>query len=83
MHFNHFTHHITVVYTLVHGVLPLFITVFSSQILNMCSILTKGSTCRKNKKNEIVVDPNRAGHDKSIEKKISVLSQILTKLWSI
>ena len=49
----------------------------------MCSILTKGSTCRKNKKNEIVVDLNRAGHDKSVEKKIGVLAQIFTKLWSI
>ena len=26
---------------------------------------------------------NRAGHDKSVEKKISVLAQIFTKLWSI
>ena len=34
-------------------------------------------------KNEIFVDLNRAGHDKSAEKKISVLAQILTKLWSI
>ena len=32
---------------------------------------------------EIFVDPNRAGHDKSVEKKISVLAQIFTKLWSI
>ena len=39
----------------------------------MCSILTKGSTCRKNKKKYIFVDLNRAGHDKSVEKKISVL----------
>ena len=37
---------------------------------DMCSILTKGSTCRKNKKNEIFVDLNRAGHDRSVEKKI-------------
>ena len=49
--------------------------------LYMCSILTKGSTCRK-KKEEIFVDLNRAGHDKSVEKKISVLAQIFTKLWS-
>ena len=34
-------------------------------------------------KNEIFVDLNRAGHDKSVEKKISVLAQIFTKLWSI
>ena len=33
--------------------------------------------------NEIFVDLNRAGHDKSVEKKISVLAQIFTKLWSI
>ena len=46
----------------------------------MCSILTKGSTCRKNKKKYIFVDLNRAGHDKSVEKKISVLTM---KLWSI
>ena len=26
---------------------------------------------------------NRAGHDKSVEKKFSVLAQIFTKLWSI
>ena len=49
----------------------------------MCSILTKGSTCRKNKKNEIFVELSRVGHDKSIEKKISILAQIFTKLWSI
>ena len=48
----------------------------------MCSILTKGSTCRKNK-NEIFDDLNRAGHDKSVGKKFSVLAQIFTKLWSI
>ena len=48
----------------------------------MCSILTKGSTRRKIK-NEIFVDLNRAGHDRSVEKKISVLAQIFTKLWSI
>ena len=47
----------------------------------MCSILTKGSTCRKKK--EIFVELNRAGHDKSVEKKIGVLAQIFTKLWSI
>ena len=49
----------------------------------MCSILTKGSTCRKNKKNEIFVDLNRAGHDKSVEKFFSVLAQVFAKLWSI
>ena len=37
----------------------------------MCSILTKGSTCRKNKKIEISVDLNRAGHDKSVEKNLA------------
>ena len=36
----------------------------------MCSILTKGSTCRKNKKIEIFLDLNRAGHDKSVKKKL-------------
>ena len=51
----------------------------------MCvaSILTKGSTCRKNKKIEIFLDLDRAGHDKSVKKKIGVLAQIFTKLWSI
>ena len=34
-------------------------------------------------KNEIFVDLNRAGHDKSVEKKISVLAQIFMNLWSI
>ena len=34
------------------------------------------------KKEEIFVDLNRAGHDKSV-KKISVLAQIFTKLWPI
>ena len=34
----------------------------------MCSILTKGSGCRKNKKIEIIVDLHRAGHDKSVKK---------------
>ena len=34
-------------------------------------------------KNEIFVDLNRAGHGKSVEKKISVLVQIFTMLWSI
>ena len=34
-------------------------------------------------KNEIFVDLNRAGHDKSVEKKNSVLAQMFTKLWSI
>ena len=37
----------------------------------MCSILTKGSTCRKNEKNEIFVALNRAGHDKSVEKNLA------------
>ena len=49
----------------------------------MCSILTKGSTCRKNKKNEMFVDLNRSGHNKSFEKKINVLAQIFKKLWLI
>ena len=34
-------------------------------------------------KNEIFVDFNRAGHDKSVENFFSVLAQIFTKLWSI
>ena len=50
---------------------------------HMCSILTKGSTCRKNKKIEIFVDLNRAGHDKSVKKQIIVLALIFTKVWSI
>ena len=37
----------------------------------MCSILTKGSTCRKNTKNEIFLDLNRTGHDKSVKKKLT------------
>ena len=41
----------------------------------MCSILIKGSTCRKNKKIEIFVDLNRAGHDKSVEQKISTAKE--------
>ena len=49
----------------------------------MCSILTKGSTCRKNLKKIDFVDLNRAGHDKSVEKEINVLAQRFTKLWSI
>ena len=36
----------------------------------MCSILTKGSTCRKNKKIDFL-DLNRAGHDKSVKKKLA------------
>ena len=35
------------------------------------TILTKGSTCRKNKKIEIFLDLNRAGHDKSVKKKLA------------
>ena len=35
----------------------------------MCSILTKGSTCRKKRK--IFIDLNRAGHNKSVEKKLA------------
>ena len=34
-------------------------------------------------KNEIFVDLNRAGHDKYVRKKISVLAQIFKKLWSM
>ena len=48
----------------------------------MCSILTKGSTCRKIQK-KIFVDLNRAGHDKSVENFFSVLAQIFMELWSI
>ena len=46
-----------------------FFIVFFIYFVYMCSILTKGSICRKNKKNKIFVDLNRAGHDKSVEKK--------------
>ena len=55
---------------------------FNMPTNHMCSILTKGSTCRK-KKEEIFVELNRAGHDKFVEKKISALAQIFTKLWPI
>ena len=34
--------------------------------LTIC--VAKGSTCRKNKKIEIFLDLNRAGHDKSVKK---------------
>ena len=37
----------------------------------MCSILTKGSTCRKNKKLRFFLALNRAGHDKSVKKKLA------------
>ena len=43
---------------------------------HMCSILTKGSTCRKNKKLRLILT-------NLLKKKISVLAQIFTKLWSI
>ena len=48
----------------------------------MCSILTKGSTCRKNKKLRfflILIEQVMT----NLLKKISVLAQIFTKLWSI
>ena len=32
---------------------------------------------------EIFLDLKRAGHNKSVKKRISVLAQIFTKLWSI
>ena len=47
----------------------------------MCSILTKWSGCRKKK--EIFVDLNRAGHDKSVKKNITVQAQIFMNLWPI
>ena len=46
-------------------------THYVRHLANMCSILTKGSTCRKNKKIEIFLDFNRAGHDKSVKKKLA------------
>ena len=48
----------------------------------MCSILTKGSTCRKNKKLRsflILIEQVMT----NLLKKNSVLAQIFTKLWSI
>ena len=48
----------------------------------MCSILTKGSICRKNKKNKIFVDLIEQVMT-NLLKKNSVLAQIFTKLWSI
>ena len=48
----------------------------------MCSILTKGSTCRKNKKNEIFLILIEQVMTNML-KKNSVLAQIFTKLWSI
>ena len=54
-----------------------------TQTLPLCvASLQKGPHVAKIK-NKIFVDLNRAGHDKSVEKKISVLAQIFTKLWSI
>ena len=47
------------------------INVVTCLVAQKCSTLTKGSTCRKNKKIEIFVDLNRAGHDKSVEKKLA------------
>ena len=50
---------------------------------NICvTSLQKGPHVAKIK-NKIFLDLNRAGHDKSVEKIISVLAQIFTKLWSI
>ena len=50
---------------------------------NICvASLQKGPHVAKIK-NEIFVDMNRAGHDKSVEIFFSVLAQIFTKLWSI
>ena len=54
------------------------LNVYKSPGPELCSILTKGSTCRKNKKMS-----SRADQDKSVEKKFSVLAQIFTRLWSI
>ena len=46
----------------------------------MCSILTKGSTCRKNKKMRFsLILIEQVGHDKFVEKKLA----LFTKLWSI
>ena len=44
--------------------------------------LQKGPHVAKIQKKDFV-DLNRAGHDKSVEKKFSVLAQIFMKLWSI
>ena len=57
------------------------------QFANSCNLicvasLQKGPHVAKIK-NEIFVDLNRAGHNKSVKRKNSVLAQIFTKLWSI
>ena len=49
----------------------------------MCSILTKGSTCRKNKKSRFFLILKEQVMTNLLKKKISVLAQIFTKLWSI
>ena len=49
---------------------------------NCVASLQKGPHVAKIK-NDIFVDLHRAGHDKSVRKKISLLAQICTKLWSI
>ena len=49
---------------------------------NCVASLQKGPHVAKIK-NEICIDLCRAGHDKSVEKIISVLAQIFKKLWSI
>ena len=58
---------------------------FQNSVLNIICVasLQKGPHVAKIKKNEIFLDLNRAGRDKSVKKKISVLAQIYTKLWSI
>ena len=54
-------------------------TLFNSGYDICVASLQKGPHVAKIK-NEIFVDLNRAGHDKSVEKIISVLAQIFTKL---
>ena len=64
--------------------LVVFNTVLSMYEINDICVasLQKGPHVAK-LKIEIFVDFNRAGHDKSVRKKISLLAQIFTKLWSI
>ena len=55
---------------------------FCKDATHMCSILTKGSTCRKNKKMRFFLILMEQVMTNML-KKISVLAQIFTKLWSI
>ena len=60
-----------------------YLAVNQQCITYMCSILTKGSTCRKNKKMIFLLVLIEQVMTNLLKKKISVLAQILTKLWSI